>query len=220
MRITKIEPQKKNPARRNIYLDGEFAVGVGAETLIRFGLRTGDEVGADKLKALQQTEELSSARNVALRFLSYRQRSRKEIRDKLREKEFGEEEINQALDALERTGLVNDAAFARMFAHDHLALRPTGSILLKRKLLMLGVDKATIEEALADVMQNVDQNENAQQAGEKFLRKALAISPAQEKHRLRSKLTQFLVRRGFGWDAIGSAVAALLTDERLKELKQ
>jgi regulatory protein len=220
MRITKIEPQKKNPTRRNIYLDGEFAVGVGAETLIRFGLRTGDEVGAEKLKVLEQTEELLSARNVALRFLGHRQRSKKEIRDKLREKEFGEEEILQALDALEQAGLVNDAAFARMFARDHLALRPTGTLLLKRKLLMLGVDKGTIEEALAEVLQDVDQQENARTAGEKFLRKALAISPDQDAARLRSKLTRHLAGRGFGWDTIDAVVRSLLTKEHLKELRQ
>lgn len=213
MRITKIEPQKKNPNRRNIYLDGEFAVGVGAETLLRFGLRTGDELSPDTLKAIENAEEQSGAKHAALRFLAHRHRTRKEIRDRLREKEFGEEEINRAIDDLERAGLVNDAAFARMFARDQLALKPTGTILLKRKLLLLGVSKEIVDSTLAEVLQNVDQHEDVIRAGEKFLRKSLAINPDQDTPRLRSKLTRYLGGRGFDWDMIEDAVRSLLTRE-------
>ncbi|MBM2842078.1 MAG: recombination regulator RecX, partial [Bacteroidetes bacterium] len=95
MRVTKIESQKKNPRRKNVYADGEFVAGVSDETLLRSGLRTGDEISDERLKILIQEEETSSAKQVALRFLAHRPRTTKEIRDKLREKEFAEEEIKQ-----------------------------------------------------------------------------------------------------------------------------
>ena len=113
MRITRIEPQKKNPHRKNIYADEQFLIGVSDETLLRFGLRTGDELGDATLKALQATEELLGAKSVALRFLARRQRTEKEIRNKLREKEFGDEEIQKTIDDLRTLGFLNDEEFAR-----------------------------------------------------------------------------------------------------------
>ena len=83
MRVTRIAPQKKRPGRRNIYIDGSFAIGVGAETLLRSGLRTGDEVDPAFLSTLERTERESALRAAALRLLSARPRSVRELRDRL-----------------------------------------------------------------------------------------------------------------------------------------
>ena len=42
--ITRIEPQKKNRQRRNIYLDGEFAFGLDEEVVAAYHLSEGDEL--------------------------------------------------------------------------------------------------------------------------------------------------------------------------------
>lgn len=211
MRITKIESQKKNPSRKNIYIDGEFALGISAETLLRFGLRTGDEIGSEKLTALAATEELSSARSVALRFLSHRARSEREVRDKLREKEFGDEEIAKTLDGLRSLGLLDDAAFARSYIRHQLAIRPKGKLALSRKLLQLGVQKDVIENALSDAFAETSQENAARAAAEKFLKKSSMsrIDPATRKQ----KLAAFLGRRGFTWDII-STVTKEITGEK------
>ncbi|MEO8168941.1 MAG: RecX family transcriptional regulator, partial [bacterium] len=159
MRITRIESQKKNPARKNLYADGEFLTGVSAETLIRFGIRTGDEIDEEKLKALQATEELQGAKSVAFRFLARRQRTEKEIRDKLREKEFGDEEIGKTIETLRGLGFLNDREFAGSYIRHQLTLRPKGKILLKQKLLMLGVAKDVVDAALEEAFQETGQEQ-------------------------------------------------------------
>ncbi len=207
MRITKIESQKKNPSRKNIYIDGEFALGISAETLLRFGLRTGDEIGVEKLKALTASEELSSAKNTALRFLSHRARSEREVRDKLREKEFGDEEISKTLDDLRSLGLLDDAAFARSYIRHQLAIRPKGKLALTRQLLLLGVQKNVIEEALSDAFEETSQEDAARMAADKFLKKSSAsrMDPKQ----LKQKLAAFLGRRGFTWDVISNVTKGI-----------
>ena len=86
MKITSIESQKNRPERRAIFADGQFLIGVGAETLIRSGLRTGDEITPQTLSLLQRMEETLGAKTAALHFLTIRPRSEREVRDKLREK--------------------------------------------------------------------------------------------------------------------------------------
>ncbi len=213
MRITKIEPQKKNPARKNIYADGEYVVGVSDETLLRAALRTGDEITVERLKGLVREEETSSAKRAALRFLAHRPRTCKEVRDKLREKEFGDDDINATLENLQRAGLVNDPEFARMYIRDALATRASGRALLKRKLLLLGIDKVTVDEALQEAFAGVDEHASALEAGRKFLRKSVAAHDAKEMAKLRNRLAGFLGRRGFQWNTIEPVVKQLLKEQ-------
>lgn len=215
MRITKIESQKSNPSRKNIYVDGEFALGIGAETLLLFGLRTGDDIGPEKLKAITAAEGLNSAKNAALRFLSHRARSEREVRDKLREKEFSDEEISKTLDELRALGLLDDAAFARSFIRHQLALRPKGKLALMRQLLMLGVQKNVIEEAFSEVFQQTSQEDAARVAATKFLKKS-RLSRANSAL-VKQKLAAFLGRRGFTWDVITTVTKELMGEKEDEE---
>ncbi len=208
MRITKIESQQKNPSRRNLYADGEFLIGVSAETLLKFGIRTGDEVGEDKLKALQATEELQGAKTVALRFLSRRQRTEKEIRDKLRSKEFADEEIVKTIENLRGLGFLNDEKFARSYIRHQLALRPKGKVVFKQKLLLLGIKKEIVDQALTETFQETSQEDAALKAAEKFIKKS--SKSRDDPHKTKQKLAAFLTRRGFSWDVVSPILKTIL----------
>ena len=52
MKITRIETQKKRPGRKSIFADGEFLIGIASDTLVRFGLRTGDEIDERTLREI------------------------------------------------------------------------------------------------------------------------------------------------------------------------
>lgn len=212
MRITRIESQKKNPARKNIYADGSYVAGVSDETLLRAALRSGDEITVEQLKALVSQEDTSSAKRTALRFIAHRPRTRKEVRDKLREKEFSEEDVRVTLDTLQRAGLLDDAEFARMYIRDVLATRASGKILLKRKLLLLGVDKGIIADALQEAFTNIDEETSALDAGRKFLKKSAKPRNAVDRANLRNRLASFLGRRGFEWSFIEPALKQLLKE--------
>jgi len=198
MKITSIEPQKKRRGRMNLYADGEFLVGVAADTLIRFGLRKGDEITPATLGAIERAEELLGAKTAAMRLLGVRPRTVREIRDALREKEFADDVAAETISALSASGLLDDAAFARAYIRNTLALRPAGSIFLKRKLLQLGVDRAVADEAVGEVLGGIDQADAAARAAEKFLARKRR-RPAGER-RLAGQLVEFLLRRGYAWE--------------------
>lgn len=211
MRITKIESQKKNPTRKNLYADGEFLVGVSAETLLRFGIRTGDEIGEDKLKALQATEELQGAKTVALRFLARRQRTEREVRDKLCENEFADEEIERVVENLHGLGFLNDEVFARSYIRNQLALRPKGKLVLKQKLILLGVKREIIDAALTEIFQETSQEDGATEAALKFLKKS--AKSRDDPRKTKQKLAAFLSRRGFTWDIVSSVTKSVLGEK-------
>jgi len=217
MRITKIETQRRDPGRKSIFADGRFLAGVSDETLLRLGLRTGDSIGRDVVKLLLRTEELLNARNVALRFLSYRPRTEREVRDKLREKEFGDAEIARTLDELKSNGLVNDAEFALLYIRNALALRPAGKLLLTRKLLALGVARKTVDEAIGETLSTEDQQSGAMTTAERLLRKVKGSGKKEDPRKLRQRLAATLLRRGYSWDTVEAALHKVLDTRRTQD---
>jgi regulatory protein len=208
VRITRIEVQQKRPDRRNIYADGSFLIGIHVETLLRSGLRMGDTISDDQLHSLQESEDLLAARHLALRYLARRPRSEREVRDKLRDKEFGQREIDRVLADLLQSGLVNDLEFARSYIRNSLTMRPLGELRLKQKLVLLGVQRALIDQAMNEVKGGDEMHEAASRAARQFLQRSSRSQRKEERDQIRRRLIGFLTRRGFPWPIIQSIIAA------------
>ena len=113
MRITKLEPQKANAKRYNVFVDEKFLMGINESVLVRFRLKSGMEVDGVFLEELKKTEGISKAKHKALDYLSYADHSKERLQQKLKKAGFDELEIGPTLDALEQSGLLNDEQYAR-----------------------------------------------------------------------------------------------------------
>ena len=198
MKITKIERQKKRRDRVSIFVDDTFAAGVSEETFLKAGLRAGDQISKENIDVLTADETLFQAKQCAFRLLSHRPRTEREIRNYLRTKEFSEENINRVLSNLRANGLINDREFAGTYIRNALTLRPVGRILLRRKLLLLGIESSIIEEALQRECGPEDQLTAAREASEKIMRKVKQGDPDKAKRRLIASL----LRRGFPYSVV------------------
>jgi regulatory protein len=215
VRVTRIEAQKKRPGRKNVYIDGKFAIGIGTETLLRTGLRTGDEIDTLFLTTLERTERTSALKASALRLLSYRARSVREMRDRLRQKKFPKEEIGTVIGELERAGLLDDQRFARMLIRDQMTLRPSGKAALRQKLLRHGVSRTIADEALQEVLTESSEETGAEQVARKYL--TARVRPGSDPLVIRKRLAGFLTRRGYSWDMIKPLLARLLPAQETEQ---
>ena len=82
MEITAIEPRRKG--RSALFLDGEYAVSVDTETLIKSGYRAGQELTDEELYELLQRSEQRQANERALYLLEHRSHAKGELMEKLR----------------------------------------------------------------------------------------------------------------------------------------
>lgn len=214
MRITKIENQKRRPGRKNIYADGKFVAGISDETLLKLALRTGDEIGPEQITALQAAESQQNAKNTALRYLATRPRTERELRSKLREKEFSDEEISRVIQDLRQAGLLDDREFARLYIRNARTLRPAAAPLLRRKLLLLGITRTVADEILGEELTSADQKQTARDLAAGFVARARGTRSDEPLDKLRARLTGFLGRRGFPWETINDVIReALKGDE-------
>jgi len=210
MRITALEPQVNNPERINLYVDGHFLLGVNAEIVLKMGLQVEQELLPEQLEQLRSEEAEQQAVDRALNYLSFRPRSREEVRRYLRRKETPPEIIEAALARLDRLDFVNDRAFAEFWIETRGQFNPRGAHALKNELRMKGVEREVVDELVDDEQDE----ERALRAGRK---KAMSLVnvPNMDYARFRNRLGPFLQRRGFGYDVTTRTVRALW--EELKE---
>ena len=209
MIVTRIERQKRHPRRVNVYLDGAFAFGLDEEVLVRHGLRKGDSLDQETHQALLGAEEYSSARQIALRYLSYRLRSEREIRMKLAEQEYAPEIIERVMEKLRTAGMADDRRFAAAFVHDARMRKPAGARLLRQQLLVKGVPREIVEAVIGESADRQEEQKAALEAARTMLKKYRASRKRSDAALHRQRLAQFLTRRGFGWDVITPILRSL-----------
>ena len=209
MKITALEPQVTNPERINVFVDGRFLLGVNASVVFQMGLEPEQELEPVQLEELQSEAGLQQAVDRAYNYLSYRPRSREEVRRYLRRKETPPETIEAALARLDRLDLINDHSFASFWVESREQFSPRGARALKNELRMKGVEREVVEEMIDDEKDE----ERALRAGRK---KALTLVriPGMDFATFRARLGSFLQRRGFGYEVSTRTIRALWKELR------
>ncbi|MFH0930521.1 MAG: RecX family transcriptional regulator [Candidatus Zixiibacteriota bacterium] len=202
-RITKIESQKKNPKRRSIFLDGEFAFGLDEEVLYKHGLKEGEELDQKKIGQILESEVKKESKDAALKFLSYRMRSEKEVRDKLKKKEFANDLIDEVIKDLKRINLIDDSNFASAFVRDKISNKPQGKILLKQELWKKGIKDETIEKVLKEYFEDEEEELNL---AKNLLEKRKKRYENLDKNVAKRRMMSFLLRRGFSYEIVKQAL--------------
>jgi regulatory protein len=202
-RVTRLEVQKKNHQRVNVYLDGEFAFGLSR--IVAAWLQVGQDIGEEKIQELKAQDAREVAFQRAIRYLDYQPRSITEVRRKLAEKEFPEDVIDLVLERLRDLQLLDDDRYARSWVENRSEFRPRGRRLLEYELRQRGIDRETIEQALTDL----DEQALAYQAAVKQSRK-LAGADWQS---FQKKLFAFLARRGFDYETIQPVVQQVWSEQ-------
>lgn len=77
--ITKIEIQKKNKERVNIYLDGEYAFSISAELIYKENIKVKDVVDVERLKSVADKESYIRCKNSALKTIERSYKTEKEV---------------------------------------------------------------------------------------------------------------------------------------------
>jgi len=203
--ITKIVPQKNQPHRKSLFINGKFAFGADEALIQEFHLEKDKSLSARELKQILWSADREKLKEKAFRFLAIRPRSEKELREKLRQKGAGVKLIQQVIEELKEKNLINDEKFARSWAESRMANRPMGKFLLRRELIQKGIKKETIEQVLREAY---DQ-ENETELAKNLLRRKARMYKNPEDVKTRKRMADFLLRRGFSYEVVRQAVKGI-----------
>ncbi|MDR4887587.1 recombination regulator RecX [Fredinandcohnia sp. QZ13] len=216
--IAKITTQKKNTERFNIYLDygngkgEEYAFSVDQDILISFQLKKGMELDDLDITEIQFEDEVKKAFNLALNFLSYRMRSRKEVIDYLKKKEVDDPIIPDVMHKLAEYKYVNDTEFAKAYVQTQINTTSKGPEVIKQELFEKGIDPDIVTKSL-ELFSKDEQIEKSI----KLIIKTIPKNNKASERQTKQKLEQTLQRKGYPWDVIQIAMEEAETEKDTDE---
>lgn len=199
MKITKIEKKKRLYL---LELDESDKLYITEDTIVRFMLTKGMSVSKEELNQIRQFAQFSYGKNLALYFLSFKQRTEKEVKDYLYKHEIEASIIPQVLQNLKDDKWINDKQFVISTVEQNLSSGDKGAFVIKQKLMQKGISSTTIDDVLAAY----DFIEVAERVAQKHLRKyngKLAFKA------LKDKILQSLTNKGFSYQEAKIAVEGL-----------
>jgi regulatory protein len=156
------------------------------------GTRDEPSSGEKRRAQAEDLDPAQRAKDVCLRLLTVRPRTRAELRQALLRKEIEEDVADQVLSRLDEVGLVDDAAFAELWVRSRHTYQGMGRRALATELRRKGVDDSVAAEAVA----TVDTDAEEERARELVRKRLRSLTGADEAARIR-KLVGMLARRGY-----------------------
>lgn len=204
MRLVKLAPSQRVEGRWLLHLEDGSILRVGENEVVSFALYAGMELSPETLEALKEAAGMAALREKALKALSLRPLSRKELLRKLtaRPRVKPGEEIPEPVDPekaeavadwLEKLGYLNDGEYARAVAR-HYAAKGYGARKLRDELFRRGVPRDLWNQALEEV-------EDPSEEIDRFIAKKMRGEDPRDQKALK-RTSDALARRGYGWEEI------------------
>jgi len=228
MQITKLEYQKNNSDRVNVFVDGKFSFALNTSQIISLGIVSGQELTSVQLQSVMSASDYGFLLSSALNFLSFRQRSEWEIKQYLLKKIKSKKKKESSPDPKENNGLVeniinklrslkmtNDEEFAKWLIESRRGSRPKGKMAIEMELSRKGIDREIVHKLLNNSTEDkISELELAKRALGKKAEKLLLIND-DKKASLKEKdrLLRFLLSKGFNWEVAQTAVEEVVKKE-------
>jgi regulatory protein len=197
VKVTDIKQQVKRTSRYSIYFDGKYLFSLSEGELLSSGIRIGKQYTQEELAELRQTAVLDKAYMRALDYVALRMRSRWELTDYLRRKDYDSPTIETILNKLSEYGYVDDKKFAEAWVSNRQLLKPTSLRRLQQELQQKRIDREVISEVLAQ--QDIDELA--------MLRQLIERKKQQTRYQDEQKLIAYLLRQGYRYDDVKQALS-------------
>ncbi|MFT8872219.1 MAG: RecX family transcriptional regulator [Sporolactobacillus sp.] len=171
----------------------EQSLEVQEDVLVQAGLHKGQQLSSAQYTQLLHEAGTVLAYRAGLRFLSYRMRSKMEMRGYLQKKMFTSTQIMAAMERFSSEKLLDDRAFALSFVRTRMELSTKGPQLVYRELLQAGIAQ-DIAEAACELYSADVQLDHAR----KYLAKqAASVKNKKSAAEARLVLSRLLMQRGY-----------------------
>lgn len=192
MKITSIQQQAKNQNRYSIFVDGEYSFSLTDNDLLDAKISKGDEISSQQIDRLKKISDDSKLLSRAIEKCLRRPHSIKEIKDYLLKKEANTDQIEAILQKCIKLKLLDDSDFAEKWYSHRKASGKSNSYIRSELIVNKGVDSSIVDRVI-----KFDDNQAIIQL----------INKKSKKYSDQNKLIEYLLRQGFKYDDIRSALS-------------
>ena len=152
MYINKYKKVGKN--KYKVYFERE-EITLYEDIILKHNLLIKKDISLEELDEIIKENKDYDAYNIALNYIEVKMRSKKEIRDYLKRKEYDNKIINDVINKIEALGLLNENAYIKAYINDKINLSYDGPFKIKRNLLDLNFKEEDIDNYLYKIDDNI-----------------------------------------------------------------
>jgi len=141
-------------------------------------------------------DSLAKVRKYALMLLSYRDRSEKEIKERLERKGFEDEYIKAVIGEFKEKGLIDESKFARILKEDAIKRKYLSINSAKQHIIKKGIPKDVVEQIFSE--EKIDDTETAR----RLIERRMKMLETHSKNEIAKKLYNLLIRKGYSYEII------------------
>ena len=195
MQIVKYEFTKKN--KYNVYLSNGEVLNLQEQVITENELLLKKEISQELYNKLVRDNKIYELMEMAVKYISIRLRSIKEIKDYLLKKGGSNNEVEDAVQKLIESGYLDDDRFTKAFIKDKLKFTTIGDHKIKMQLNNLGVSTSIIEDNMDKIDNNI-----IEEKIKKIIEKDKKTNKKYSGQILKNKIYNHLLNQGYSQDKV------------------
>lgn len=202
MKILKYE--KKKNGMYQVFFDNDNNIDISEEIILKYNLLLKKDIDNSLIDKMLDENKIYIAYNLAIKYISIKMRSRKEIREYLSKKNIDYDSINEVIKILEKEKYLDDDSYAKAFVNDKMLLSNNGPNKIRSKLIELGINSNSINNAL-ELFDYDLQKEKVT----KMAKKLVEVNRNKSAALLKNKIITYLVNLGYDKSVINSVLSTV-----------
>ncbi len=156
MIITKVEEQVKNQDRVSVFIDHSFKFGITKNQAKQYNIVEGRELTEEIYQYILNNIVIDKAKYKALDYISYANRTEKQVRDKFKNSDYTEEVIDIVIEFLKKYNYIDDEEFSKNYIQYSSKYKNKSTRKIQQELYFKGItEKIELDEVL-----NEQENDN------------------------------------------------------------
>lgn len=203
MKILKYE--KKKNGMYQVFFDNGNNIDISEEIILKYNLLLKKDIDNALIDKMLDENKTYIAYNLAIKYISTKMRSKKEVREYLSKKEIDSDSINNVISLLSKEKYLDDDSYAKAFVNDKVLLTNDGPNKIKSKLIELGVNSDSIDNALESF--DIDTQSNKVS---KIVKRLVETNRNKSATFLKNKIITYLVNLGYDRSVINSILSTVV----------
>ena len=196
LKVLSLKPTSRKKNYFNVTLENGDKYNLHENSIISYNIKENHFIENKIINQALDITEREIIKNKIIVLLSYRQRSKKELKDTFVSKGYNIDNVLIVIDKLEQRKYLDDRLFTKMMASHLVKEKNLGRYLVEQKLLHYGIDVSEMEPIVSDLYKKYPPS--------KTIKKILNKKKVSIRNTLKNKLKMinYLKRKGFHFDDI------------------
>ena len=204
--MKKISKIKKKNNKYTIILSDNSSLSFYSDTLIKYNLLKPRDISDKELEGIINYNDYIESYNKALIYISYKQRTKKEIKDKLCN--YSNDVSDKVIEKLDELGLLDEKRYIEAFINDQINLGNKGPFYIKKELEKLNIISYYIDELLNNIKDDI-----WIEKVKKIVYKKINTNRKLPKERLLLKIKNDLILLGYSKNIIDKVLSNVIIEE-------